>query len=128
MLQVARLSSSAGLAESLGRSFRALVGRNHGPAARSARSARGVREVPSWERDEEPIEAPEPDPRAELVVRIQERNPSADDLFLAGFDDEQLRSYLAHLESASQPRGREAVWARSSALAGVSAYECDLVR
>jgi len=50
--------------------------------------------------------------REQVVTRIIEINPTATRQFLDQFGKEALGRYLNHLVSASEPRGREAVWER----------------
>ena len=48
----------------------------------------------------------------QLVARIQEFNPTASVGYLGRFSPAALERYLAHLCSASEPRGRAARWER----------------
>ncbi|MEN0020861.1 MAG: hypothetical protein AAF747_08270 [Planctomycetota bacterium] len=50
--------------------------------------------------------------RSQLIDRIVSINTTATASFLAAFDDVDLATYLAHLDAASKPRGREARWSR----------------
>lgn len=61
------------------------------------------------------FDAREPEPREglsrlQVVERIMDLNHSATEAYLDTFSDRALTSYLAHLESAGQPRG--ARWVR----------------
>lgn len=47
--------------------------------------------------------------RSQITTRIMNVNPTASPEFLAEFSIDELSSYLEHLHSAAQPRGR---WAR----------------
>lgn len=48
----------------------------------------------------------------QLMDWIGSLNPSATPAYLARFDAGALASYLDHLLSAQEPRGRAAVWVR----------------
>lgn len=50
--------------------------------------------------------------REQVVDRIVRINPTATQQFLEQFGQHHLNKYLDHLVSASEPRGRGAVWAR----------------
>ena len=50
--------------------------------------------------------------REQVVDRIIQVNPTATERFLNQFGKEKLEKYLAHLDAASRPRGREAIWPR----------------
>lgn len=50
--------------------------------------------------------------REQVVDRIITINPTATAEFLARFSERSLRAYLAHLQSATQPRGPGARWER----------------
>lgn len=50
--------------------------------------------------------------REQVVGRIIEINPTATRRFLDQFGKEALGRYLNHLEVASEPRGRNAIWDR----------------
>jgi len=50
--------------------------------------------------------------REQTLDRIFAMNPTATSEFLDCFDDECLGEYLDHLNAASQPRGRMAIWVR----------------
>ncbi len=48
----------------------------------------------------------------QVIERILELNPTARQSFLSQFGADELRSYLDHLVSASQPRGEASRWVR----------------
>jgi hypothetical protein len=48
----------------------------------------------------------------QLIAQIQAFNPTASAEYLARFTCCALQRYLAHLTSASEPRGRAACWTR----------------
>lgn len=48
----------------------------------------------------------------ELIDRIRQINRSADQTWLARFDDQKLNDYLEHLQLLMEPRGRHSVWRR----------------
>jgi len=50
--------------------------------------------------------------REQIVDRIQALNPTASVEYLTSFTANALGRYLDHLTAASEPRGREARWAR----------------
>lgn len=50
--------------------------------------------------------------RAQLVDQIMAHNATATEMFLSGFSERELETYLDHLLSAQRPRGRDAVWQR----------------
>jgi len=48
----------------------------------------------------------------EIIERIRQINRSADQDWLARFDDQKLHDYLEHLQLLMEPRGRKSVWRR----------------
>ena len=64
--------------------------------------------------------------QAQLIDRIQERNPTASPEFLSRFDADALLLYLDHLVITGEPRGGREGWIRpgdSSAIGRRSARE-----
>ncbi len=51
--------------------------------------------------------------KQQLIEAIRERNRSASEDFLVGFDVGALNNYLSHLDYQSGPRGRDAMWVRT---------------
>lgn len=49
---------------------------------------------------------------AALIDEIRSHNPSASQAFLATFTKRDLETYLEHLASAKEPRGRASRWLR----------------
>lgn len=64
--------------------------------------------------------------REQLVVQIQEFNPTARAAYLGRFSIRALETYLEHLRSASTPRGPAARWVRpgdTPAIVGFEAHD-----
>ena len=66
--------------------------------------------APSRTLDAEAPESPTGLRRWQIVERIMELNSTAAEEYLAGFSDDSLGRYLAHLESMDSPRGTR--WVR----------------
>jgi len=52
--------------------------------------------------------------KPDLIAAIRRRNPSADELFLRGFDEPSLRQYLGRLALLNARGGRTGVWVRDT--------------
>ena len=59
----------------------------------------------------------------QLVEQILQINKTASTAYLHQFARSELRHYLEHLVNAQRPRGRDAVWVRREASAGILAAD-----
>ncbi|HZW08433.1 MAG TPA: hypothetical protein VFF69_00880 [Phycisphaerales bacterium] len=66
--------------------------------------------APARPQDAEAQDAPTRLRRWQVMERIMELNTTAPEEYLAGFSDDSLERYLAHLESMDSPRGTR--WVR----------------
>jgi len=61
--------------------------------------------------------------KRQMIEQIRQRNQSASDEFLLGFDEGALEQYLERLTSVVGHRGKDSVWVRSSEAPAVVARE-----
>ena len=61
--------------------------------------------------------------RAQVMTRIIELNPTASIDYLTRFDDEALGDYLAHVDTASDPRRARVGWLRKDSVPAVAFRE-----
>ena len=61
--------------------------------------------------------------RAQVMTRIIELNPTASIDYLARFDDEALADYLAHIDTAIDPRRARVGWLRKDTVPAVATRE-----
>lgn len=61
----------------------------------------------------------------QLMLQIQSLNPTATVAYLARFSARALALYLAHLQSATEPRGRLARWIRPSETPAILGFDAD---
>lgn len=71
----------------------------------------------------EPLEETPRLSRAQMMTRIIELNTSASIDYLASFDDEALGDYLAHIDTASDPRRARIGWLRKNSVPAVAFRE-----
>lgn len=71
----------------------------------------------------EPIEESPRLSRAQVMTRIIELNPTASIDYLTRFDDEALADYLAHVDTASDPRRARVGWLRKDSVPAVAFRE-----
>lgn len=71
----------------------------------------------------EPLEETPRLSRAQMMTRIIELNTSASIDYLAGFDNEALGDYLAHIDTASDPRRARIGWLRKNSVPAVAFRE-----
>ncbi len=61
--------------------------------------------------------------REQLMLQIQNMNPTATVRHLARFSENALGLYLAHLNCAAEPRGRTARWVRPAETPAIIGFE-----
>lgn len=71
----------------------------------------------------QPLEEPPRLSRAQVMTRIIELNPTASIEYLARFDDEALADYLAHIDTAIDPRRARVGWLRKDSVPAVAVRE-----
>ncbi|MEO0511729.1 MAG: hypothetical protein AAF108_02380 [Planctomycetota bacterium] len=60
--------------------------------------------------------------REQLIDRIVAVNPTATELFLSSFSDDELGSYLDHLTVAQAPRTSQSRWTRRPGVPAVAVH------